>query len=532
MMKRSPCILSIFPLILALVCMAFLATSCNKEDNDGAVTTESSETEAPYVDARPTTDLPADAASLDALILSIEGATIENEEKIDAAYLAYCALSAGEKTKVTFYETLADLRYELTKAYVVKEYMDSRIPHNEFLIGVYTSGWTEEHMKQIAECHVDFTWGSSTFLGNSLDDHLKYGLGMFAFPITAGLPHMWEGAEEDYRAKLADVTVTDHPAIWAIDCYDEPSADRFAAIDVMGQVIRKEALPEVAYFTNLLPNYASSEQYGTPSYKQYVMAYINRIESDVICYDHYFIDQCNPDRAYFAGTLENFDLVSDMCRQSGRDHYVILQVSHGDTELPDGHRHLTEEMMKLQAYTAMAYGVKAIAWATWQEGRWGFTGAPLGEDGELTDIYYSLQSTNADLKALEPTYMRYSWVSSAVHCGENSPQSEILAAYAKKNGVDQLKQTALVDLTSTDGDAVVIGHFEKNVGEGDAYLFVGCDDIYNMERETASVTFKTADSSAVVTAYVKGVAIVLDPDEKGFYTIEIAGADAVFVTVA
>ncbi len=386
-------------------------------------------------------------------------------------------------------------------------------------------------MRQIAACHVDFTWGSSTSLGNSLDHHQKYGLGMFATPITAGLPHLWSGTEDDYRAKLADVTITDHPALWAIDCFDEPAATRFSAIGIMGKVIQGEALPGVGYFTNLFPNYVNKDQMEIGSYKQYIMAYINRVESDVICYDHYFIDQCNPDRTFFAGTLENFNLVSQMCRQSDRDHYVILQVSHGDTDLPDGRLYLTEEMLKIQAYSAMAYGVKAIAWATWQEGRWGWTGAPLDEEGNLTDIYRSLQSTNAELKALEPIYMRYSWESSAVCCGANSPQKDILSSYAVKNGIKAMKQTVLTDLSSTEDDAVVIGHFTKNVGEGDAFMLVGCDDIYAMEGETATVTFKTADPAAIVTAYVKGVPTVLDPDENGVYTVAIAGADAVFVTV-
>ena len=69
------------------------------------------------------------------------------------------------------------------------------------------------------------------------------------------------------------------------------------------------------------------------------------------------------------------------------------------------------------------------------------------------------------------------------------------------------------------------------MGEDYAFLFVGCDDIYAMEGETATVTFKTADPAAIVTAYVKGVPTVLDPDENGVYTVAMTGADAVFVTV-
>ncbi len=521
-------------LLLILVLSVFAACNDGEKGNaastDGtteAPLTDTPETEAPYVDARPAIELPADAASLDALVLSIDGATIENEEKLDLAYLAYCALSETEKAKVTTYELLAALRSNLTKEYVVKEYSDSRIPHHKLLLGVYYSGLTEEHMKQIADCHVDFTWGG----GNTLDDHLKYGLGFFGRLSTVGLPYMWEGNEDDYRALIADIAVKDHPALWAIDCIDEPGVPRFAAIDVMGQVVQKELLPEVGYFANLFPAYGSSGQWEIGTYKQYIMAYINRIESDVICYDHYFIDHCTPERHHFSYTLENFSLVAEMCRKSGRDHYVILQTSFGDTILPGDRMDMTEDMLKIQAYAAMAHGVKSISWACWREGIWGWTSAPLNEAGGTSNTYYALQSTNADLKALEPVYMRYSWTTSAVHCGKNSPQADVLPNYAKQNGIDQLEQEVLVDLTFTDEDAVVIGHFKKNVGEGDAFMFVGCNDVYFVEDETVTVTFKTVDPAAIVTAYVKGVATVLDPDENGTYTVEIHNADAVFVTV-
>ena len=181
-------------LVLTLVGTALFTFSCNNGEGETTVTddittdgttTEAPDTEAPYVDARPELSLPADAASLDALILSIDGPTVENEKAIEQAYIAYCALPTSEKNKVVGYEYLTALRYNLTKAFVVKEYSDSRIPHNELLIGAYGAGPTEEHIKQVKDCYVDYTWSASP---STYNWHQKYGLGVFAANWHVGLP--------------------------------------------------------------------------------------------------------------------------------------------------------------------------------------------------------------------------------------------------------------------------------------------------------------------------------------------------------
>jgi len=94
-----------------------------------------------------------------------------------------------------------------------------------------------------------------------------------------------------------------------------------------------------------------------------------------------------------------------------------------------------------------------------------------------------------------------------------------------------MTHSALTDLTTGQADFVLVGHYNKNVGEGEAYMFVNCNDIWFKTENTATVTFKTADPTSLVTAYVKGIPTLLTPDENGVYTVQIHGADAVFVTV-
>ncbi len=552
-MKRYAPFLSCLFLILTLACTVFLAVSCDDGDKKDAVTTEGTteapETEAPYVDARPIIDLPADAASLDALILSFDGATIENEEKLDRAYLGYCALSDEEREKVIYYDVLKNLRYELTKAYVVKEYIDSRMPHNELLIGAYVSNVTaanintDAHLQDMANCYIDYAWHVSGLGGPRnapvLDLYAKYGIGVFEWAGNLGI-YTWKGESrlqgeaptypplslEQFEATLPSAEAADHKALWGFYMQDEPNAGDFDWMGAAGVMVQEKVLPNAAIMLNLHPNYATAHQLGRDSYQMYVRSFVGEVRSDFICYDHYMYSTPLERLEGFSRTLENYRIVADVCRQVDRDFYVILQNHTNDGERMES---MTVDTMKFQAYSSMAYGAKSLIWACWIEG-WG-TKNILNSAGNKSEQYWELQEVNAELKRLEPVYMRYTGKSDGILIGADSTVDDYMKSFAKRHKVESMEQTSLTDFTCGDDDYVIVGAFDKNIGEGEAFMFAGCNDIYFEEDVVSTVTFRTADPAAVVTAYVKGVATVLEPDENGIYTVEIVNADGVFVTV-
>jgi hypothetical protein len=229
--------------------------------------------------------------------------------------------------------------------------------------------------------------------------------------------------------------------------------------------------------------------------------------------------------------LTQFSQVAEMCATKDMDHYAILQVNAANsTKITTGRYTMTEETLKFQGYASMAYGAKCIAWACWPMWWWDYN--VLNRDGNLTPLYNEMKAANEDLQALEPVYMRYSFSSAAAHCGTLSPQHDTtLSNYARKNPISKLTQTSLTDIAIPETDDVIIGHLKKNVGEGEAFMLVGCNSVVFDEDFTATVTFKTAKADASVVAYVKGIATKLTPDASGVYTVEIHNADAVFVTV-
>ncbi len=519
-MKQHAHLLSALLLAVLLLVGLVTVTACDSGKTSTAETTQGATdgatTEA--VTASPTVALTA--ADVDALIAEIDGATLENEAKMDAAYLAYCSLSEEERAKVTGFETLQSYRYELTKAYVVKEYMDTRMRHNELLLGAYVCNQTtanintDAHVSDMKDCYIDFAWQLGGY--SALDLYQKYDIGVFEWSAYLGLYTYFDATPDNMRDVAAGKQY-DHEALWGIFQADEPRNYEIAGYWNTGKVLMDEILPECAYNVTIYANLGDTSYYE----ENLVRHYAATVDNDFLCYDHYVYD--NQINNPLANMLNNLDIAARCCRDYDRDLYLILQgFNEGDT--------MPVERLKFQAYSAMAYGAKSITWACWIRG-WGENNV-LDEEGNKTPLYDNLKEVNRELVALEPVYMRYTGVSDAVLIGEKHIARKNLATYEGNLDASHLKQESLTELAVDKKHAMLVGHFEKNVGEGEAFLFVGLNNFrFPNDNQLATATFKTVDPDATVIAYVGGMATKLTPDENGVYTVDVVNADAVFVTV-
>ncbi len=512
---------------VALLLSVLLVTACDGDgDGDGGAVTTDPTTEAPA----PAVTLTA--AEVDAMIAAIDGATLENEDKIDEAYLAYHTLEEAERAKVTGYEALQTLRYELTKEYVVKEYRDTRIPHNEILIGGYGATASDEvALQALVDAHFDLMWSPAGCGSQEVRDlYRQYGLGMFlngsvVVPVSTTI------TEEDFREATVG-KVTDHEVIWLIDHRDEPGPNDMINLWRTGKIIHEELFPNSAYIQNLLPNYASGDN-ADPD-RAYSWTYLNAVAAftDIICFDHYLYAPEN-DGGLRGGNkltcwLDDLDVLSHWCIENDKDLYAIIQ--NVDVWEPRTPKYdVSADMMKFQAFTAMAYGAKSLSWY--------YTGYydcfVVDAEGNRTEMFDKLEETNGAVKAIEPIFMRYTAKSHVLLYDEKSPISQTMEVYQGNKDVNAMVQSSLTDIEVGKKSAVLIGAFEKNVGEGEAFMLVGCNNyrFHNNKEQLVTVTFRTADPSAAVTAYVNGIPTRLTPDENGVYTVEIIDADAVFVTV-
>ena len=293
--------------------------------------------------------------------------------------------------------------------------MNTRMDNTKLHIGTYildSYARTERHVRELAECGVDLVICVHRPEKPLLDAMQKYGIGCIASGILPG----WWGGDGQNAGQMAETrplsmyeeaarNFTDHEAIWGVDVGDEPSALDFPHYGKVTDAVERLFPRQFAYL-NLYPNYAVAatnttdmvtSQLGTPSYEAHIRRYTECVGLDYISFDTYLYSHSW--RA-LSGYLDNMRIVADACRNTGRRMWVILQVNSNRPA-----EWITEDRLRFQANTSMAYGAEVISWACWCAGWW--HNQVLDDKGEKTEQYEKLQTVNREILSVAGAYMRY-----------------------------------------------------------------------------------------------------------------------------
>ncbi|MBQ8332240.1 MAG: hypothetical protein IJX93_00520 [Clostridia bacterium] len=366
--------------------------------------------------------------------------------------------------------------------------MNTRMDRSRLNIGVYhlrEYARTERHVKELRECGVDFVICLNDDKP-TLDLFAKYGVGAI---VTGVVPGWWGGdghnagtmAEVNPLAKYDECAAafTDHPAVWGIDIGDEPSALDFPHY---GRVYDRvnTLFPKQFPYLNLYPNYASVaensasqtvNQLGTPTYAEHIERYCQCVPADYLCYDFYLY-AINVPKAY-----ENLRIVADACLRTGRSMWIVLQVNSNRA-----HKWITENGLRFQAYTAMAFGAENITWACYTAGWW--HNQVLDENGEKTEQYDKLKTVNAELHTIGEEYMKYRRTSTHFVSFDGTDWM---------SGVGQESSSALstgVFTAVTADDPVVIGEMVSRSDDSRALMIASAGDPYDQNPGDVTVTFR------------------------------------------
>ena len=411
-----------------------------------------------------------------------------------------------------------------------------RMDRSKLQIGAYcyrAAGYDEEHVKAIADCGVDFIIGVDAKARETLDLFQKYGVGAFASGVLNG----WWGGDgknagkmrasrprDVYERQLARyVAELDHPAIWKIDLCDEPSAKDMPYLGETSALIA-ERVPQAQAYLNLYPNYASLSkntgaeevnQLGTKTYREHIDVYCRTVPLDYISYDFYVYTPDAKRRArLYCQMYDNFNIVADACRRTGRSFWYIPQVnSHNAKDFEP----TSVNRLRFQAYTSMAYGAEAISWACWFPGWW--TNNVYTASGEKTEQYEKLKKVNAELHRFGPKYMRFR--STATH----------FVGFPSEYGLDTLGIPLLSsldtgyfrDVETRERTPLLVGEMTPR-GRGNlmkALFVVASGDPFDYKPATRTVTFRLMEGWQVRIQGVDGE-IVPTQEADGAYTFPLA----------
>ena len=407
--------------------------------------------------------------------------------------------------------------------------MNKRMDRSRLNIGAYILqpyARTEAHIRDVAACGLDFIVCINDDRP-ALDLFHKYGLGA----IVSGIVPGWWGGDGNNAGKLAEwnpmekyeaaaATFRDHPAIWAIDVGDEPSALDFPHY---GRVIDyvNRAFPNQFAYLNLYPNYASVSQnnaeetvnqLGTPTYAEHIQRYCECVPSDYLCYDFYLYS-INVTKHY-----ENLCTVADACRNTGRSMWIVLQVNSLDPNV-----WMSENNLRFQAYTSMAFGAENIIWGCYTAGWW--HNEVLDKEGNKTQQYDKLKKINAEIHTIAEEYMKYRRVST--HFVGFAGHRDMEAV--QQAPVDALSTGVFFDVKAEGGTPLVVGEMVNRKADGSVALMIcAADDPYERDPKEYAITFRAPDRN--VRALGGDGYKVINALEDGTYSVTVKSNEGILIT--
>jgi hypothetical protein len=182
---------------------------------------------------------------------------------------------------------------------------------------------------------------------------------------------------------------------------DEPSAREFPALAKAVAALKRLAPGKLAY-VNLLPDYATPEQLGTPTYRAYLERFVRLVGPQLLSYDNYSVQYSRDlrDRARAASHFTNLLAVRQVATRAGLPFWFAGSSNRirPTTTAP------SPANLRLQAYTALAAGARGLTWFTYYAG--GYAGAPIDAAGRRTATWSYLRDVNRQVGALGPTLLR------------------------------------------------------------------------------------------------------------------------------
>ncbi len=412
--------------------------------------------------------------------------------------------------------------------------MNKRMNRNRLNIGVYhlrPYARTEAHVKDLADCGIDFVLCMDCDRP-TLDLFHKYGVGA----VVSDVVPLWWGGDGSRAGTMVSVNTMDkyeaaaasfkdHPAIWGIDVGDEPSALDFPyygkAIDYVNR-----AFPNQFAYLNLYPNYASVSknsaeetisQLGTTTYEEHIRKYCEYVPSDYLSYDFYCFDH-NLRTVGVTRHYDNLRVVADACRNTGRSMWIMLQVNSHDPDL-----WMSENNLRFQAYSSMAFGAENITWACYTAGWW--HNQVLDAEGNKTEQYDKLKKINAEIRTMADEYMRYRRVSTHFVGFNGHPDM----AAVKQDAIDALSTGIFFDVKADNGAPLVVGEMVNRNHDGSVALMVcAADDPHEEDPKEYNITFRAPDR-CVRALGGNGYKTVTDLGD-GVYALTVKSNEGVLIT--
>jgi len=297
--------------------------------------------------------------------------------------------------------------------------------------------------------------------------------------------------EKNLKAMITDWS--SHPALWGYSIIDEPNTGKNKRITTIMNYL-KENDPMHVGFINMLPNYASKEQLGSPDYTSYLENYLSTVKPSHLAFDHYTI---RADGTMGSGYFQNLE----SCRDAAVAHDLPLITTIASMRF-DIFADPDEAQLRWQIYTSIVYGAKGIMYFEFFVPTFAspdFQDGLVDRKGNLTKKYYYSQKINAEVMALSPVLMRLK--STGVYHTGTVP-----------DGAKNLPSTGNLPIKSVENGEFVVGFFKHS--NGNIYAM-----IVNRDYK------KSAQARVTFNGKVKANTVSRKSGKETKLAVELNGAD-------
>ena len=349
---------------------------------------------------------------------------------------------------------------------------------------------------------------------------------------------------------------SNHEGFAGFNMWDEPLPSE-ADLNTVAEYAEwyKEVYADVAgiepFMINLNPSYCpylgTNGYYG--SYTEYIKAYCDIVLSKFndtnyekfLSVDTYPIKRDGTLRDTF---LYDMAVLKAYAMEYSTHMHVALQGCGWDDTPTDGKRAdydtaPTEEQMRLQMYTALAFGADSLSW-------WAYhpldivVEAPLNKDGTTTEVYNSIQSVNNELSTFGSLYKNYTWkgvvMSNPSEGGFLGIGKDAQYQAYKKVKDESVFSKYLLSANNTDSFSSIDGsgsnHIVSIMEDADgneAFVAVNYSAVKN--NKTLALTLKGKLDGAQYAIYKNGAMETVTIGTSG-YTLTLAPGEGAFIVEA
>jgi len=364
---------------------------------------------------------------------------------------------------------------------------------------------------------------------------------------------VWTGNWSDTEEYAFDTlpNFSNHEGFAGFFTWDEPKPTT-AAMNAVAEyadwyknTYGEEAAP---FKVNLLPSYSYFKDGDYTSYSAYVKAYCDIVLSkfDGTEYTKYLSVDSYPIKS--DGTLRDtflydWAVLKAYAMQYDAEMHAVLQGCGFIVENENGtfdetyNKAPTEEQMRLQLYTALAFGADSISWWSYYPLNVVVDGA-LNADGTTTEVYNDIKTVNNELSTFGSLYKNYDWKGVIM----SSPDSGFFGIGAdaqykayKKVKDESLFSQYLLSASNTSSFSSIAGsgsnHIVSVMEDADGNeAFVAVNYAAVKDNQTLSIIFK-GNTIGQYVIYKNGEMQTVTIGTGG-YTLTLAPGEGAFIVEA